>query len=119
MDAFTPISFSSVPTGLSSFSAANKKILETNLENILINAYRETFKYVGPDGTVHDDYILGDTMAKNFGKGAAAQLASVIDDYVQQCIKSQMIQIIPKTLLAGTAPVTGMMSTLTSDIIIN
>lgn len=119
MDVFTPISFTSVPTGLSSFSTANKKNLETNLENILTNAFRETFNYTSPDGTVHNDFVLGDQMAKNFGKGAAPQLASVIDDYVQQCIKSQMITITPKTLMSPTGPVSGTASTLTSDITIN
>ncbi len=107
------------PMGLDSFSSSNKQSLETNLENILTKAFKETFKYTDEEGNIHSDYVLGDRIAENFGKGAAHDLAEVIDDYVKNYIKSQLIQLTPKgTLMAGTNPVTGNASTLLSDIII-
>ena len=101
----------SIPTGLSSFSSANKSILQQNLENVLTEAFKATFLFDAGDD--------GDDIAKSFGKAAAGPLSDVIDDYVVNYIKSQCIQLIPKgTLMSPTGPISGTASTLTSDIII-
>ena len=103
--------YNSIPTGLDSFTQANSPLLKQNIENILKEAFKATFLYgAGEDG---------EDIAKAFAQTAASPLADTIDDYINKAIKSQMIQIVPKTLMAGTFPVTGQMSTLLSDIIIN
>ena len=103
--------YTSTPLGLSSFSEANKTLLRQDLEKALKDAFLATFFYGKGDD--------GDDIAESFAKTAAGPLSDIIDTYVQNCIRSQMIQIVPKTLVAGPVPVTGSMSTLTSDIIIN
>lgn len=107
-----PIKTQSNPAGLSSFSTASKNILKQNLENILIESFKATFLF----GEGED----GQDIADAFGKTAAGPLADVIDDYIQNYIKSQVIQLIPKgTLMTPVGPVTGNASTLLSDIVIN
>lgn len=101
----------STSDGLTSFSAANKQILKRNLENILTRSFKATFLF----GEGED----GQDIADAFGKTAAGPLSDVIDDYIQNYIKSQIIQLTPKSTLTTVAgPVTGTASTLTSDIII-
>lgn len=111
-DMQQPIKTQSVPTGLTSFSSTNKSILKQNLESILTDSFKATFLFdMGEDGQ---------DIANAFGKTAAGPLSDVIDDYVQNYIKSQLILLIPKgTLLSPVGPVTGNASTLTSDIIIS
>ncbi len=96
---------------LNLFSTSNKKSLEFNIKNILKEAYKSTFIY----GESGED---GEQMAENFALTAAGPLADTIDEYIQKYIKSQMIQIIPKTLIAGPVPVTGSISTASGDVII-
>lgn len=106
---------SSVPTGLSTFSANNKNILKTNLENILADAFKATFIYDDPDNPSEDS----EDIAKSFAKTAAGPLSDIIDDYIQNYIKSQLIQLIPQgKLITPVGPLTGIASTLTSDITI-
>lgn len=101
-----------IPTGLTSFSVANKSTLKQNLENILIESFKATFLF----GASED----GQDIAEAFGRTAAGPLSEAIDDYVQNYIRSQVIQLIPKgTLTTITGPVTGTASTLTSDIMIS
>ncbi len=98
-------------TNLDLFSSSNKKSLELNIKNILKEAYKSTFLY----GESGED---GEQMAENFASTASGPLAETIDEYVQKYIKSQMLQITPKTLVAGPMPVTGSISTATGDVVI-
>lgn len=113
MEASSIIPTVPVPTGLISFSVANKEILRQNLENILTESFKATFLF----GVSED----GEEIAEAFGKTAAGPLSTVIDNYVQNYIRSQAIQLIPKGTLVTPlgGPVTGTASTLTSDIIIS
>ena len=105
-------SYSSTPLGLSSYSGANKTLLKQDIEKALKDAFLATFFYGKGDD--------GDDIAESFAKTAAGPLSDIIDAYVQNYIKSQMIQLIPKgTLTTAAGPVMGTASTLTSDIIIN
>lgn len=105
--------YTSTPLGLSSFSGANKTLLEQDLKKVLKDAFLATFFYGKGDD--------GDDIAESFAKTASGPLSDIIDAYVQNAIKSQMIQLVPKGTLVTPmgGPVTGTASTLTSDIIIN
>lgn len=104
--------YSSTPLGLSSYSGANKTLLKQDIEKALKDAFSATFFYDKGDD--------GDDIANAFAKTASGPLSDIIDAYVQNYIKSQMIQIVPKgTLMTVAGLVTGTASTLTSDIIIN
>lgn len=104
--------YTSTPLGLSSFSESNKILLKQDLEKALKDAFLATFFYGKGDD--------GDDIAESFAKTAAEPLSDIIDAYVQNYIKSQIIQLIPKgTLTTAAGPVAGTASTITSDITIN
>lgn len=90
---------------VSTFSSSNKKIFEQNLEGILKEGMMATFLF--GDGEYADD------LASEFAKTIAPNLASAIDDYIQNMIKSQSIIITPAALVSPVGPVTGAMSTMT------
>lgn len=106
------MAYASTPGGLASYSSANKTLLKQDLEKALTDAFKATFLFdAGEDG---------EDIAKSFGKSAAGPLSDIIDEYVQNYIKSQIVQLIPKgTLTTAAGPVMGTASTLTSDILIN
>lgn len=106
-------SIPNIPTkglGLSTFSAANKTILEQNIKEALKKGFEATYLFdIGEDG---------EEIAQQFADVCGPALTTAIDNYIQAAIKSQSIMITPAALVSPAGPCTGVMSSMT-DIQIN
>ena len=101
----TTLTTSAKGASVSTFSSSNKQILEQNLKAIFKEGLSATFLFGESD--------FQDEIAEEFAKVIAPNLASAIDDYIQNMIKSQSIIITPTSLVSPVGPVTGAMSTIT------
>ena len=105
--------------GLSTYAGPNKQILKQRIENTLKDAATKALKST----FLYDSGEDGNEIADKFGQAmseAAGNIANAIDGYVRGCIKAQSIQIVPKgTLMSPMGPVTGMLSSIAQDIMIN